>query len=85
MLQMKKKTEHNLKWPYIPEHPYKILIIGGTGSGKAKTFLYLINYQPDIDKIYLYGKGQYEAKYQVLINILEKVSLEHCNDLKAYI
>ena len=26
-------TEHNSKWPYIPDHPYRILIIGGSGSG----------------------------------------------------
>ena len=29
------KTEHNSKWPYIPDHPYRILIIGGSGSGKT--------------------------------------------------
>ena len=28
------KTEHNKNWPYTPEHPYRILIIGGSGSGK---------------------------------------------------
>ena len=27
-------VEHNSKWPYIPDHPYRILIIGGSGSGK---------------------------------------------------
>ena len=47
------KTEH--KWPYIPSHPYKILIIGGSGSGKTNALLNLINNQPDIDKIYLYA------------------------------
>ena len=46
--------EHNSKWPYIPDHPYRILIIGGTGSGKTNALLNLINNQPDIDKIYLY-------------------------------
>ena len=45
--------EHNEKWPYIPDHPYRILIIGGSGSGKTNTLLNLINEQNDIDKIYL--------------------------------
>ena len=44
------KTKHNLKWPYIPDHPYRILIIGGSGSGKINALLNLINNQPDIDK-----------------------------------
>ena len=34
---------HNKKWPYIPDHPYRILIIGGSGSGKTNTLLNLIN------------------------------------------
>ena len=46
------KTEHNLKWPYIPDHPYRLLIIGGSGSGKRNALLNLINNQPDIDKIF---------------------------------
>ena len=47
--------EHNLKWPYIPDHPYRILIIGGSGSGKTNALLNLINNQPDINKIkYIY-------------------------------
>ena len=29
------KKEHNLNWPYIPDHPYRILIIGGSGTGKT--------------------------------------------------
>ena len=67
------KTEHNSKWPYIPDHPYRILIIGGSGSGKTNALLNLINNQPDIDKIYLYAKDPSEAKYQYLINKREKV------------
>ena len=59
------KVEHNLKWPYISDHPYKILIIGGSGSGKRNAILNLINNQSDIDKIYLYAKDPYEAKYQL--------------------
>ena len=45
----------------------------------------LIENQPDIDKIYLYPKDLYEAKYQYLINIREKVGIDHHDDPKAYI
>ena len=79
------KSEHNLKWPYIPDHPYRLLIIGGSGSGKTNVLLNLINNQPDIDKIYLYVKDPYEAKYQYLINKREKVGLDHFNDPKPFI
>ena len=41
---------------YSTDHPYRILIIGGSGSGKTKALLDLINEQNDIDKIYLYAK-----------------------------
>ena len=77
------KTEHNLKWPYIPDHPCIILIIRGSGSGKTNPFLNLINNQPDIDKLYLYAKDPYETKYQYLINKRKKVDLNHYDDPKA--
>ena len=48
--------EHNENWPFIPDHPYRILIIGASGSGKTNTLLNLINEQDAIDKIYLYAK-----------------------------
>ena len=35
--------EHNKKWPYIPDHPYRILIIGSCASRKTNTLLNLIN------------------------------------------
>ena len=79
------KAQHNSKWPYIPNHPYRVLIIGGSGSEKTNALLNLIENQPDIDKIYLYVKDPYEVKYQYLINILEKVGLKHFNDPKAFI
>ena len=77
--------EHNSKWSYIPDHPYRILIIGGSGSGKTNALLHLINNQPDIHKIYLYAKDPYEAKYQYLINKREKVGLDHFDDPKDFI
>ena len=57
--------KHNKKWPYIPDHPHRILIIGGCESGKTNTFLNLINEQNDIDKVYLYARD--EPKYKILI------------------
>ena len=79
------KTEHNKNWPYIPDHPYRILIIGGSGSGKTNALLNLINKQPDIDKIYLYTKDPYEDKNQFSINKRESTGLKHLNDPKAFI
>ena len=59
--------KHNEKWPYIPDHPYRILIIGGSGSGKTITLLNLINEKNDIDKIYLHARDLNEPKYKILI------------------
>ena len=69
------KTKHNLKWPHVPDHPYRILIIRCSGSGKTNALLNLVKKQPDIDKIYLYAKDPYEAKHQFLINKRESTGL----------
>ena len=45
------KTKHNKNWPYTPDHPYKILIIGGSWSGKTNVLLNLRANQPNIDEI----------------------------------
>ena len=79
-----KKIEHNSKWPYIQDHQYRILIVGGSGSAKTNALLNLINNQPDIDKIYVYAKDPYEAKYQYLINRPEKVGLDYFKDPKVF-
>ena len=59
-----KKTikEHNPNWQQIPDLPQKILIIGGSGSGKINSLFNLISQQQNIDKIYLHAKDPYEAK-----------------------
>ena len=81
----KNKTEHNSNWPYIPYHPYRILIIiAASGSGKTNALLNLINNQPGIDKIYLYTKDPYNAKNQFLINKRESTGLKYFNDPKAF-
>ena len=59
--------------------------MGSSGSGKTNELLNLINNQPDIDKISLYAKDPYEAKYQYLIKKREKVGLDHFDDNKAFI
>ena len=69
--------EHNSNWPEIPDHPYRLLIIGGSGSRKTNALLNLINHEPDTDK--------YEAKYQLLINKRISTGLKHFNDSKAFI
>ena len=63
------KTEHNLKWPHILDHLYHDF----SGSGKTNALLNFINNQSDIDKIYLYAKDPYEAKYQYFINKLKLI------------
>ena len=80
------RIKYNPNWPYIPDHPYRILIVGGSGSGKTNALLNLIHSQPDIDKIYLYVKDPYEDKYQYLINKRESVGIrsikiEYFNDM----
>ena len=59
----KNNNNHNEKWRHIP---YRILKIGGSGSGKANTFLNLTNEQKDIDKIYLYAKDLSDSRYEYL-------------------
>ena len=53
MLQKKNIKKRNLNWSQIPDHPYRILVIGGSGSGKTNSLFDLINQEPDIDNIYL--------------------------------
>ena len=59
--------KHNETWPYISHHPYRILIIGGSGSEKTNTILNLINEQNDIDKMYLYARDLNAPKYKILV------------------
>ena len=80
--------EHNKKWPYIPDHPYKMLIFEGSGSGKTNALLNLIKEQDSdnlIDNIYLYAKNLSEPKYQFLIKKREDVGIKHLNDPKAFV
>ena len=73
------------KWPYVLDHPHRILIVGGSVSGKTNVLISLLNHQPDIDKINLYVKDPYEDKYQYLINKRENVGQRHLGDPQAFV
>ena len=69
----------------IPDQSNRILILGGSESGKTNSLSNLISQQPDTDKIYFYAKDPHEAKYQLLINKRESRGLKYLNDSKAFI
>ena len=72
--------KHNEKWSCIPDHPYRILIIGGSGSGKTNALINLINEQNGIDKIDLYARDLSNPKYEYLIKKREDVGIKHVNN-----
>ena len=77
-----------IKMANISDHPYRMLIIGGSGSGKTNALLNLIKEQDSdnhIDKIYLYAKDLNEPKYQFLIQKREDARIKHLNGPKAFI
>ena len=78
-------TKHNPNWPKISDHPYRIIIVGGSRSGKTNALLNLINHELDIDKIYLYRKDPCEVNYWLLINKRESTGLKYLNGAKAFI
>ena len=77
--------EHNPNWLQIPNHPYRILIVGASASGKTNTSWNLIRQQPDISKIYLYAKDLYEEKYQMSIHKHQGVYFKYHNVSKDFI
>ena len=79
------KTKHNRNWSYIPDHPYRILIIGGSGPGKTQALINLINEQNDIDKMYLYARDLNKPKYKMLIKKRKDAEIKHLNDPNAFI
>ena len=78
-------NKHNEKWPFISDHPYRIMIIGGSGSEKTNAQLNLINEKDDIDKIYLYAIDLSEPKYEYLIKKRKNTGINHLNDPNAFI
>ena len=84
--KVSKSLNHNPNWSYILDHPYRILIIGGSGSGKTNVLLNLIKHQqPYIHKICLYAKDPIESEYQLLINGREKVGINESINSNTFI
>ena len=69
--------KHNEKWPFIPDHPLRILIIVGSRSGKTNAMINLIREQHDIDKISLHAKEFSEPKYEFLIKKRENAGIKN--------
>ena len=69
------EINHNLNWPYIPDHPYRILIIGGSGSSKNNVLLNLIKHQQD----------PFKSKYQLLFSGTEKIGIKKLKNPKAFV
>ena len=85
MITNENNKKHNEKWPYIPDHPYRILIIGSSGSAKTITLLNLINEQHDIEKMYLYARDLNKPKYKTLIKKRKDAGIKHLNDPNTFI
>ena len=70
---------HNKKWSFILDQPHRILVIGGSGTGKANALVNFIKAQDYIDKIYLYAKHLSEPKYEFLIKKCEGAGVKYLN------
>ena len=77
--------KHNERWPQKLDHPYKVLIIGGSGSGKTNTLINIINEQNYVDKIYLYAKDLIDPKYEYLLKKRKDVGIKFVNNSNAFI
>ena len=81
----KNSRKHNEKWSYIPYHPYRIIIIGGSGSEKTNALINLINEQNDIDKIFLYARDLSKPKYEYLIKKCKDAGIKDLNNSNVFI
>ena len=73
-----------INFVFITDHPYRLLVTGGSAFGKTDSLFNLIIHQPDVGSIYLYAKDPFEAKYQSLFNKRKRTGINHLNDFKAF-
>ena len=81
----KNNKKHNEKWSYIPDRPYRIIIIDDSESGKTNALINLINEQNDIEKIFLHARDLSEPKYEYLIKKREDAGIKRLNNPNAFI
>ena len=75
--------KYNGSCPKIPHHPYRILVIDGSGTGKTNILLNLIHNQPDSDKIYIYTKDTFDNKFQLIPENHYQTGIKNCKDPEA--
>ena len=68
---------------YIPDYPYRILIINASGSRKINALINLINEQDSIDKFFLCAKDL--SEYEILIKKRKDAGIKHLNYPNAFI
>lgn len=62
---------------YLPQHPFRLIINGGSGTGKTNQLLNLLfhdTYSLNYHKVYLYAHDLSEPKYEYLIKKFENIA-----------
>ena len=83
MIKFDDVTKENITYSKVPDHPYRIFIIRGSGSGKTNSLFNLISHQAHTEKFFLYANDPSEAIYQ-LLRERESTDLKHLRDSKAF-
>ena len=80
------KINHNSNWLYIPGHPYRVLIIGGSESSKTNVLVNLIKHQRlDMDKNLFKCQRSIWIKVSISYQRMGKVKIEKLENPKAFI
>jgi len=67
------KETHEQRSKFMPKHPFRLLMVGGSGSGKTNVLINMLVRYLNYDKIYIYAKELQQSKYQWLKNFYESI------------
>ncbi len=67
------KTRYRQKSPLLPQHPYNMIINGGTGTGKTNLVFNIILKFSCFDKLWIYSKHLHQPKMRMLEDFFRKV------------